>query len=430
MNKLIVSASLVTLGATGLQAAYAPGLSPMETSKPWSVAATVRGFYDDNYNLAPSHSTVTATAKSSGGFELSPSGRFNMLGEQTYIGIGAVYSLKYYFDRPRPKDDNQVELTIKADHRFSQQYKVSFDDSFIYAVEPEVAGTTLASFQKQNTGYLRNRAKADFRGQFTELLGFDVSYGNTWYDYLATEVDGSLPASLNRFEHLFDVSATWLAQEHLTASVGYILGIFDYTSDKFVVNPLSVPNPQRGTDRDNKSHSFYVGADYAFTSQLNASAKVGYQYTTYDKLSGTDSNPYADVRGTYTYLPGSFVQFGLSYTRNATDQVGDGSATGIVKDQQSATLFASVTHRITARITGNANISYQHSTDNGGINPSTGKSLDGSTDDYVLLSLNLQYRINNNWSTEIGYNLDNLDSELSDRSFTRNRIYAGVTANF
>jgi len=49
MNKLIVSASLVTLGATGLQAAYAPGLSPMETSKPWSVAATVRGFYDDNY---------------------------------------------------------------------------------------------------------------------------------------------------------------------------------------------------------------------------------------------------------------------------------------------------------------------------------------------------------------------------------------------
>jgi len=430
MNKLIVSASLVTLGATGLQAAYAPGLSPMETSKPWSVAATLRGFYDDNYNLAPSHSTVTATAKSSGGFEVSPSAKLNLSMEQTYIGIGAVYSLKYYFDRPRPKDDNQIELTLKADHRFSQQYKVSFDDSFVYAVEPEVAGTTLSSFQKQNTGYLRNRGKIDFRGQFTELLGFDASYGNTWYDYLASEVDGSLPAALNRFEHLFDVSLTWQAQEHLIGYLGYQFGIFDYTSDKFVVNPTTVPDPQRGTDRDNKSHSFYVGADYGFTSQLSASAKVGYQYTTYDQLSGTQSNPYADLRGTYTYLPGSFLQFGLTYTRNATDQVGTGSAAGIVRDQESATVFASLTHRITARITGNANITYQRSVDNGGIDATTGKSLDGSTDNYVLLSLNLQYRINNNWSTEIGYNLDNLDSDVHDRSFTRNRVYAGVTANF
>ena len=120
MNKLIVSASLVTLGATGLQAAYAPGLSPMETSKPWSVSATLRGFYDDNYNLAPEHTTLGGpTAKSSAGFEISPAAKFNMSMEQTYIGIGAVYSLKYYFDRPHPKDDNQIELTLKADHRFS-----------------------------------------------------------------------------------------------------------------------------------------------------------------------------------------------------------------------------------------------------------------------------------------------------------------------
>src|SRR6185369_5825439 len=181
MNKLIVSASLVTLGATGLQAAYAPGLSPMETSKPWSVAATLRGFYDDNYNNAPSHSTVVPTAKSSVGLEFSPSAKFNLSMEQTYIGVGFVYSLKDYFDRPSDQIDHQVELTLKADHRLSERYKVSFDDSFIYAVEPEVAGTTLASFQRQESGYVRNRAKFDFRGQLTELLGVEASYGNTWY---------------------------------------------------------------------------------------------------------------------------------------------------------------------------------------------------------------------------------------------------------
>jgi hypothetical protein len=66
---------------------------------------------------------------------------------------------------------------------------------------------------------------------------------------------------------------------------------------------------------------------------------------------------------------------------------------------------------------------FQHSVDNGG-------SLDGKADTFVLLGLNLQYQINLNWLTEIGYNLDHLDSDIQDRGFTRNRIYAGVTAKF
>ena len=54
MKKFIASAGLVTVGAASLHAAYAPGLTPMETSKPWSLAASLRGFYDDNYQNAPS----------------------------------------------------------------------------------------------------------------------------------------------------------------------------------------------------------------------------------------------------------------------------------------------------------------------------------------------------------------------------------------
>jgi uncharacterized protein (PEP-CTERM system associated) len=117
------------------------------------------------------------------------------------------------------------------------------------------------------------------------------------------------------------------------------------------------------------------------------------------------------------------VQFGLTHTRNATDQAGGGTAADVVRDQESTSVFASITHRVTARITGNAIATYQRSTANGG-------TIDGSVDSFFLLGLNLQYRINNNWLTEIGYNLDNLDSDQPDRGFTRNRIYAGVTANF
>src|SRR5207248_3712688 len=135
----IASAGLATVGAVGLQGAYAPGLSTMDTSKPWSVAATLRGFYDDNYNNAPSSSPAK---KGSGGFEISPSARLNFPMEQTYVGVSYLYSLKYYFDRPQKKADHLHEFTIKADHRLTQQYKVSFDDSLVYSVEPAIVDSS------------------------------------------------------------------------------------------------------------------------------------------------------------------------------------------------------------------------------------------------------------------------------------------------
>src|SRR5258708_21489725 len=79
MKKFIASAGLVTVGTVSLQTAYAPGLSTMETTKPCIIAATLRGFYDDNYNNPPSHPTNPAvpSAKSSCGFEVIPKISFN-----------------------------------------------------------------------------------------------------------------------------------------------------------------------------------------------------------------------------------------------------------------------------------------------------------------------------------------------------------------
>ena len=87
MKKFIASAGLVAVGATGLHAAYAPGLSPLETSKPWSISATVRGFYDDNYATAPSSFTGK---KDSYGIELSPSAAINIPGPAAAGGALAL----------------------------------------------------------------------------------------------------------------------------------------------------------------------------------------------------------------------------------------------------------------------------------------------------------------------------------------------------
>ena len=49
---------------------------------------------------------------------------------------------------------------------------------------------------------------------------------------------------------------------------------------------------------------------------------------------------------------------------------------------------------------------------------------------YYLVGLNVEYRFNPHLSAHVGYNYDKLDSDIFNRSFDRNRVYAGVTATY
>src|SRR5271156_5849545 len=100
MNKLfIISMGLAAAGTTSLQAAYAPDLNSMETSKIWSVAGTLRGFYDDNYSTSPN-----GQKQGSGGFEVSPSLQLSVPLQQTELAVKYTYGLYYY--QARQNDGN------------------------------------------------------------------------------------------------------------------------------------------------------------------------------------------------------------------------------------------------------------------------------------------------------------------------------------
>jgi len=59
-----------------------------------------------------------------------------------------------------------------------------------------------------------------------------------------------------------------------------------------------------------------------------------------------------------------------------------------------------------------------------------GGTDDGKADNFLFVNLNLSYRLNPNWAVEASYYFDRLDSDLADRSFTRDRYYVGVRANY
>ena len=68
MKKIVASVGLFAVGASGVQAASLTALT-VEGAKPWSISATLRGFYDDNVNTAPNSVSRTESF----GFEASPS---------------------------------------------------------------------------------------------------------------------------------------------------------------------------------------------------------------------------------------------------------------------------------------------------------------------------------------------------------------------
>ncbi len=401
----------------------------METSKPWSVSATLRGFYDDNFVSAPNLATDLAGNKlkmDTFGIEIKPTVAVNLPMEQTYVGASAAYSYKYY---EAPHDsDSAVEANLKVDHRFSERYKAALDESLVWTRQPELlqgAGLAQTVFRRTSDVF-RNRAQIEGQAQVTERIGVALGYENTYYNFLDTDVPGSLSALLDRIENLIRIDGRYLVQPDLTAVAGYQLGLVNYTGDQALASlPPGQPIPAgapTSEDRNNLSHYFYVGADYKLTTQLTASGRIGLQYTDYVNVDETTVNPYLEAILTYTYNPGSYVQAGIRHTRNATDVSGFAlTASELVLDQESTTLYASVTHRITPRVTGNALAQYQRSTYNGG-------TFNNDVDNYFSLGLNLQYTITPHVSAEAGYNFDRLDSDLGShaRSFTRNRVYIGV----
>src|SRR5689334_21144233 len=104
MNKIAVSVGLVALSASALQNASAQeSIDVPKPPKPWSISATLRGFYDDNPSTLPDNSV---NKHDSFGAEVSPSASFVWNVEQTSISLTYLYSIKYYDHKPFDNADH------------------------------------------------------------------------------------------------------------------------------------------------------------------------------------------------------------------------------------------------------------------------------------------------------------------------------------
>ena len=436
MNKIFASVGLVAVGAASVHAQYAPGLTPLETAKPWAISADLRGFYDDNY-LTLSHDAGTPSPRSSWGFEVSPSASFNHSTEDTLVSGSYVYDARYYTDSQTTDQSHQVNL--RMDHEFSKRYKLALNESFVVAQEPTIIDPTVVSSPLRTSGNnIRNTGQADFTAELTKEFDLHLGYANTFYAYKQLGGDEAPPysypsrsADLDRMEQLATIDLRWKIVPETTGVFGYQYGHVNYTSPEYIITtaPYGTGNYSSGPGdksniRNDDEHFAFVGADEQFNPDLNGSIRVGAEYLDYYNAGTSKLSPYADASLTYQYMPKSSAQLGVKEVHNSTDVTGIIAADPVL-DEQSTAVYLNINHQITDRFTGSLLGQAQWSTFNGG-----GPGYNGQGEDFYIVGLNFAYHFNPWLLTEAGYDYSKLNSDIYDRSYTRNQVYLGFRATY
>jgi len=230
MKTIAASVGLVALGVSTLHSEAQS--SDMQAAKPWSVAVSLRGFYDDNVNGTKRDKVDSI------GYEVSPSLGFGIVRDQTSVDLGYTYSGKYYEDEPSgraDKWDHTHIFTAGLDHRFSPRHSISLKDSFVVGQEPDVLrvlNMPTATYQRVDGDNIRNYGAIIFNTEVTELLGFEFGYDNAFWDYndeqSAVDIDGagnvirsSSSGLLDRLDNRIHIDSRWHFRPETVGILGY-----------------------------------------------------------------------------------------------------------------------------------------------------------------------------------------------------------------
>jgi hypothetical protein len=438
MKKIALSVGAIAIGAGVVHAAESSTLNQYQQTKAWSVQASLRGFYDDNIGTQPKGGEVDSF-----GIQFNPSINYGHAGEQTSFNLGYSLSARFYEEAiPGRTDKEDFTHTFEADlsHAFSPRLSLYASEAFIIGQEPDVLRDPAGTIRQQGDN-MRNFFNVDLELGVTELLGFQFGYGNSWFDYddeagaqppLSLVTAPSSSGLLDRMEHVVNIDSQWKLSPQTVGIIGYAFSHTGFDGDETIAGFVDDPATEvLSEDRDSRGHTLYVGAQHIFSPTLSGNVKIGGQYYDYinDPANESQWSPYLQGGLTYKYQEATTFDVGFSYSRTAANESGSslgggGLNTSFVRDTEMAMLYATFKRQLTERLTGSLGATFQDATYN-----ATGP-LDGDGFLYTQLSANLNYKINPTWSASASYHYDDMDSDLSGRSYDRNRVHLGVTAGF
>ena len=464
MKNIIASTGLVALGIASLQPTTETNADP-NPNTPWSISASLRGFYDDNittlpdkYRILVGYEKMTirdpntgdfvdvddldkpiydeASKQSSYGISFSPSVNFNAVREQGEIGLGYTFGLKWYEDRDPDSTDESHTIAAKIAHSVSPTFSFELANNLRIAQEPEIIAGTVRRPIRGEQDYLHNQASFYATQMLSDTYSVYAGYANTVFNF----DDPDFSRHLDRMEHTPLIHLKAQLKPNTVGLIGYRFKAVDYPDDEVLVpgDPRFGRETLNSDVRDSDSHYVYAGLDHAFTPTLQGSVRLGAQFTKFvnadenpNSTIDDATNPFADVNLSYGYAEGSHFQIGVKHERNRHDLAYDpavvANANDPILDQEQTVVYASVNHQLTAKLNGSLVGHYLNGTYEGG-----GQTVDGQNDEYWAFGLSLDYAINPYLAAEAGYNFDDYESGVLPqfRSYDRNRVYIGLRASY
>ena len=365
-----------------------------------------------------------------------------------------IYGLYYYQRREELSEnpfDQSHQFDLWVDHAFSERWQARVQDSFVVGQEPELIDPSTSLTRRTDGNNIRNTGTLTLNTTWTRLFSTQLGYQNSLYNYENSgatvtglidttpippvfypySVDASLAGLLNRIEQSVWLNLQWQIPPETMVLVGGNFGLVNFTGDEPVATafPFPVPEPPNfiyySSDRDSRSYIGYLGFQHVFLPNLSMNAQGGFQYTENynDSLSSPTLAPYVVMSAVYTYAPGSYAQIGFTESQQATSTIDPDAQGRITLSTESSTVYGSINHKLTPKLLGSVIGRWQHSVYNGGL-------YNNQSDDFYTLGMNLSYSFNPHFSADVGYNFDDYVSQIPGESYTRNRVYLGVSAAY
>jgi opacity protein-like surface antigen len=360
------------------------------------LSASLTGGYDDNVNTTP---TGSPSWFASPGAVLT----YQFGNPRLAIDLVTGGGITYYFEHPGGRDyDPNLYLRLSLAYKASE--RLTFDLSAFAAYQAQPDLTSALSANRFLGNFFRTEDTISAHYRWTPRFSTITSY-----NFSAVEYENSASSSGDRFENQLGEELRYLLFPTTTATAGYRIDSANYQT----------------TGHNRLNQILTAGVDQTFGPHLIGIFRGGLQVRSGQTL------PYVEAGLHYSLEPGG-TRYGTGTyviwtNRYSIEESGTGAGSG----RETFRTNLLLNYRITARISANLTLSYQHGTGAQEIGFNS-----GGAENVFDISPGVSYAITRSLSINAGYRHTKLDqgssSAIASQSlgYTRNRYFAGLTYTF
>jgi hypothetical protein len=422
---LLLVAGLMVGSGPALGGAYDDLLPDAVKGKPFVPSIKIRFEYDDNiYTTTDGEKAAYGVSEqSSWKFYIEPKIDLHYLTATTYLGLGYQFSWIYYEDRP--EDDSDIAHDVLADvrHRFSPSIELAIRDAFRSSEEPEIAeqivsagGVRTIPYQR-NGDYIINQLGIGLNVQTGRNLLWNFSYANLMVDFDEDEfvVDATgaaRPGASYYYDRMVNtgaIVAQYIVTPETQIDIGGRYSDIDYDSDALM--------------KDADDTLVYVGLSQDLSRTVVGKILAGWQKRDVSDVGVDENAPYVDASVASKIGKKGNGKLGYRYSLGDTQYA-------VYGVQRGHTLYGALNAWLMADTSLHIHTSYEMANlDSDFAIPGRTAAVDRD-DDIWLLGIVVRHYVHRDIYLEAGYRLTDVDSDLANSSYDRNRFYLGCGGIF